>query len=334
MKKHLKKIIISITIGLVFLILWFRIIDDQAFFDYFKTINPSIALLAFIFYFSSYMIRSARWKILLSTTHHVPFKNVFSYVLAGNLINYLIPIRAGEVGKCIFLKKNHQIPVSKTFPSIFIDKLFDTFGIFIILALLPFLTIKINRYLDLLILLLLVIFLLGTLILIAASFAEDKVIKILQKMFFFFPDRVKIKIHDFIELFVQGTGIFKNHLNLLPVSILLTLLAIVTDSLFFWFLFKAFYQNISFLYVAFGYTLIYLSYILPHPPAQIGSNELIMILIFSIGMGLQKNMVSAVMAFSHIITGIIVIAAGLISLSFAGIKLFEILLNGENNDNK
>ena len=82
----------------------------------------------------------------------------------------------------------------------------------------------------------------------------------------------------------------------------------------------------------FGYTLIYLSYVLPHPPAQIGSNELIMVLIFSVGMGLNKEMVSAVMSFSHLITGILIVISGLISVSFAGFKLLDFLKNGDDDE--
>ncbi len=332
MKKHYKNILFSVLIGTIFLYLWSKIIDDKAFLSYFSNISISMVTTSLIFYFMGYGFRSFRWKILLSTTYNIPFKTIFSYVMAGNLINYLVPIRAGEVGKCVFLKKNYQIGFSKSFPSIFIDKLFDTFGIFIILAILPFINIEINKYLETLIILLLATFILGALILVMASFMEEKVIKFLQNLFYFFPKKYKEKIHDFIELFVQGTGIFKNHINLLPISIFLTLIAILADSLFFWFMFKAFSQDVNFIYVAFGYTLINLSFIFPQPPAQLGSNELIMILIFTIGMGLQKNMVSAVTAFSHIITGILIVVIGMICLSFAGTKFFEIIKNGDDND--
>jgi len=57
-----------------------------------------------------------------------------------------------------------------------------------------------------------------------------------------------------------------------------------------------------------------------------------MVLIFSVGLGLSKEMVSAVMTFSHLITGIIVVAAGLISISYAGFKLMDFIKNGEKNE--
>lgn len=73
----------------------------------------------------------------------------------------------------------------------------------------------------------------------------------------------------------------------------------------------------------FGYTLIYLSYILPQPPAQIGSNEFFMVLIFSIGLGFDKEMVSAVMAFSHVITAVLITIVGFIAFSVIGINITQ-----------
>jgi len=88
-------------------------------------------------------------------------------------------------------------------------------------------------------------------------------------------------------------------------------------------MFRAFAQVIPFPIILFGYTLIYLSYILPTPPAQIGSNELIMVLVFSVGLGLNKDMVSAVMAFAHLLTGLLIVIVGLISFSYIGVNIAD-----------
>lgn len=334
MNKMITKILISIGIGLVFLVIWWHWIDFPLLVSYFSKINVKVAILAFIFYIFSYFIRSYRWRLLLSTSKKIKQKDAFSYLMAGNFINYLIPIRAGEVTKCLFIKKNYGIPMSQSFPSVFIDKLFDMFGIFVIIILIPLIPINLDPYLSSLIFLLIFVFFFGASVLIFATYKEEKVITLLQKMLFFFPKKYKIKIHDFIELFIQGTAIFKNHINLLLPCILLTLCSVVCDSLFFWSVFKAFSQKIDFVFVLFGYTLIFLSYILPHPPAQIGSNELIMVLIFSVGFGYSKEMVSAVMTFSHLITGIIVVTVGMLGLSYAGFNLIDFLRNGDKNESR
>jgi uncharacterized protein (TIRG00374 family) len=329
-----KYIILSLSVlaGFIFLYLWFVWIDFDQLLGYFKKINLFTALIAFSSYMMSYFIRSYRWKLLLSPQKKIKQSDSFAYFLAGNFINYLIPIRAGELAKCALVKKNYKIRFSHSFPSVFIDKLFDTLGLFVILLLLPFINIQLDSALYLLIYLLIFLFVIGALVLLFASLYEDKTTRLLQKIFFFFPNKYKTKFHEFIELFVQGTAIFKKHNTLLIPCVLLSFLAVFTDSFFFWNLFRSFSESISFPYVMFGYTLIYLSYVLPHPPAQIGSNELIMVLIFSVGMGLNKEMVSAVMSFSHLITGILIVISGLISVSFAGFKLLDFLKNGDDDE--
>ncbi|HOE90709.1 MAG TPA: lysylphosphatidylglycerol synthase transmembrane domain-containing protein [Candidatus Cloacimonadota bacterium] len=331
-KKNYIKLAVGVLTGIALLLFWFKWVNFDELVSYLKQVNVYLASLAFVIYVLSYFIRAYRWKILLSTNAKISQRDSFLYLMAGNFINYLIPIRAGEVAKCLFLKENHEIEFSKGFSSVFLDKLFDTLGIFVVLTLLFFLPIQLNSYLLSLIGFLLIIFMLGALILVFAAIRKDNVVKSLQKIFFFLPLRFRLKIDEFILNFIEGIAIFRNHLSLLFPAVALTLGAVFCDSLFFWLLFKSFAQSISFTYVLFGYTLIYLSYILPHPPAQIGSNELIMVLIFSIGFGLNKEMVSAVMAFSHIITGIIVITVGIVGLNYAGMKFFDFINNGDKDD--
>jgi uncharacterized membrane protein YbhN (UPF0104 family) len=81
--------------------------------------------------------------------------------------------------------------------------------------------------------------------------------------------------------------------------------------------------------VLLGYTLIFLSYIIPHPPAQLGSNEWMMVLIFGVGFGMEVSGISKVMLFSHLLTGLLIVVFGLISYSYAGVRLLNVFKQGE-----
>jgi uncharacterized membrane protein YbhN (UPF0104 family) len=108
-------------------------------------------------------------------------------------------------------------------------------------------------------------------------------------------------------------------------------MAILMDGLFFLMLFKAFNVEIGFLKLLFGYTLIYLSYVIPQPPAQLGSNEWIMLIIFSLGLGLEKNSVSSIMIFSHAMTGILLSIIGVIGISYSGFKVTHLDFRGDDD---
>ncbi len=314
---------LSFLLGLIFLGIWFYVIDPSILVGYFLQIDVRIALLSALVYVISYLIRSLRWNVILSTVQRVPPLSTYNIFMGSNFINYVIPIRAGEIAKCYFLKRKYNLRVSRTLPTVFIDKLFDSIAIFIVLLLIPFLPIHISKPLWGLISIILGIVLIGIFILIAASLAHEKTTAVILNLFFFLPEKQKMKVKEVFSLFMQGVGLFRHHYMLIPQIVFLTLFAVLTDTLVVILLFWAFGTPIGFFTVLFGYTLIYLSYVLPHPPAQIGSNELLMVLIFSVGFGLDKNLVSAVMTFGHLLTGLLIVILGVIALSWTGTSIFS-----------
>jgi uncharacterized protein (TIRG00374 family) len=109
-----------------------------------------------------------------------------------------------------------------------------------------------------------------------------------------------------------------------------TILGVILDGLYFWLIFRAFEMVYPFAMVLFGYTLINLSYALPQPPAQLGSNQWMMIIIFSLGFGLTKASASAVMALAHVLTAVLITISGGIALSITGSQILKKIFTGEN----
>jgi hypothetical protein len=64
-----------------------------------------------------------------------------------------------------------------------------------------------------------------------------------------------------------------------------------------------------------------MAFVLPTPPGQIGSNELIGLLIFSGMFGVNRAGVGAMFLFSHPWTAILMAASGLICLGAMGLTL-------------
>ncbi len=323
MKKKLSNIFLGLILGIAFLLLWIKLIDVNQVLNYIKKIDVNFLILAGIFYLTAYIFRSLRWRTLLSSFVKISVIRSFLYWMSGNFLNYLIPIRAGEVIRSYFLKKSDNIPISQSLPSVFLDKMFDSMAILIVIILIPIMKIKLSGYLLALIGAIFLLLLIGLFIIFYSVKSEEKIIFVLKKIFKIIPKKYYDKIQDKIELFVKGTALFKNHFSLFPKVVFYSFAAVFFDSLFFLFMFKSFGQPIRYLEVLFGYTLIYLSYIIPQPPAQIGSNELIMLLIFSVGMGYDKSVVSAIMMGSHIFTAVILISVGLIGFGYSGVKVKE-----------
>jgi uncharacterized protein (TIRG00374 family) len=320
MKKSTLSLLIGLVIGLILIFLFIRSIDFSFLVTSLRSIAPLYIVAAGVFYIAAYWFRSIRWNLLLRQQIRLKVKETWLISSAGNWLNYLIPIRAGEFAKAILIKRLKQKSAVSVLPSVFIDKFFDTLGIFFVLLLIPLLRIHISKGLQILLALLILIFILVFGILILAATHKKSITGILQVVFAWLPGKVRIKINELIELFINGLNIFEHHHSIILYSVLLTAVGILMDGLYFFCVFRAFHQDLNFLIILFGYTLINLSYVLPQPPAQLGSNEWMMIIIFSLGFGFDKNIASSIMVFAHVFTACVITILGIIGFSYAGVK--------------
>jgi uncharacterized protein (TIRG00374 family) len=320
MTKSKISIVMGLLLGIALFIGWLFTFDFNYLVNAFRSIRYSYVILAGVIYLAAYFIRSVRWNLLLRNQVRLTYKESWLISTAGNWVNYLIPIRAGELIKALLIKKIKQVSAVSILPSVFIDKFFDTLGIFFVLSLIPFLPLHISKGLRILIILLIAMFVLVFLILFLAAKSKGRITNVLQLFFFWLPKSIREKIFNLIEMFIDGLNIFEHHYTIILYCVLLTMTGVFFDAVYFYLIFQAFNANISFLIVLFGYTLINLSYALPQPPAQLGSNEWMMIIIFSIGFGLTKNIASTIMAFAHIYTAVIISVLGIIGFSYSGIK--------------
>lgn len=330
---------IGTLVGVVLILSWLHYNPVHEIRMHFSSVNYRWVLLSSIAYLSAYFIRACRWKLLLpsstsrnkdgSKTSSPSMAKVWMYAMAGNLINYIIPIRAGDVARAWFLKRNHNVPFLKGLPSVFIDKAFDTIAILFVIIILPFLAIEISKGMLTLLVLLLLVFVLTLGLLILAAWRKDTVITIVKGVLFWIPQRFKQRVHDAIEVFISELNTFEHHPAMLLATTLLTALGILLDGLYFFLLFKAFSISFPFPLALFGYTLINLSYALPQPPVQLGSNEWMMIIVFSVGFGLTKSSAAAIMAFAHILTFLLMFVLGSIAIAVSGVEIITKIFKGD-----
>ncbi len=331
-RKRLFTILGGLVIGILLILLWTRFIEVEEVLLRIRGIQAMPVVLAGICYLLAYFVRSMRWNILLRNTVRLSVWRSWQYSMAGNFVNYLIPIRLGEVVKAWFIKHKHYTGMSLSLPSIFIDKSFDTIGIFFVILMLPFISVQLSAPMLTLLALLAVVFIVSLSVLILAAYRKHSVVKVLQALTAWLPKAVRTKLDGFFRLFVQGLNIFEHHWSILLLCIGLTAIGVLLDGLYFWLVFRAFGDLFPFSKVLFGYTLINLSYALPQPPAQLGSNEWMMIVIFSVGFGLTANDASAIMAFAHVFTFLLMSIAGLAAIGMNGKQVLKAVFKGENID--
>lgn len=331
-RQKIISLISGLLIGIILLVIWLIVNPPQEIVRQCAKVNLNWVLLASVVYLSAYFIRSTRWRLLLPESVNPGLITTWFYAMGGNLINYLIPIRAGDVARAWFIKRNHNISLARSLPSVFIDKAFDTIAILFIVIILPFSAIELSSSMMVLLGLLIVVFLLTLLLLISAAWQKTLVTKVLQYPVRLLPVRFRGSLNQGIETFVNELNLFEHHPLRLVAATGLTAIGVLLDGLYFFLLFKAFGVPYPFPLALFGYTLINLSYALPQPPAQLGSNEWMMIIIFSVGFGLTKTTASAIMAFAHILTATLMTFWGALAFLKLGPEIISKIFKGEKID--
>jgi uncharacterized protein (TIRG00374 family) len=236
-------------------------------------------------------------------------------------LNFLIPIRAGEVVRSLLLKKIRETPVSKSLPTVYLDKIADIFPLIILLILSPFLTSQIRGvvYTVSAILFLLLVILISSLVF--AYYRRDSAFAFIDKPLFFLSSKQKSKLRNTFTLFLEGLSSLSHLSNRLLAITSLTVLATILHCYFMWLFFYVFDITLPILTTLIGYTLLNISFALPAPPGFSGSLELTFLFIFSYLFPYDKNLVSAVAGSSHVFVGVFFVVLGLTSLSFIGVKL-------------
>lgn len=325
MKKVNFNLILGILLGAIFLFLWIRMIDWNEFINFFHKFDLKFVLLFSGFYVLAYFLRSLRWKIILNPVQKLHCKESFFIFMTGLLINYLIPVRAGELTKSFILKIRHKTSISQSLPTILIDKITDLFPIILIMLLIPLIGVKLNNTLNIIIILLLGIFIFFIGFLYFAVNHRNTALKILNLFFSIFPKKIKFKFEDFFKNFIDGMSVMQHRLKDNLLVYLLTFAAVISEAIYIFAVFRAFGADISYQKILFGYTLMNLTYILPTPPAQVGSNQFMWVLIFSFALGVDKNLTAAAVTFSHLLTSIWIFSIGTISLFVLKIKFSDLL---------
>ena len=279
------------------------------------------ALLASVVFLLAFFFRSMRWKLFLNPVGQVSVVRVVQLFLVGVFLNFLVPIRIGEVAKSLVLKRVAHLPVGQTFSTITMDKVFDLFPAVFTIALVPVLGIQLDvRFWSVLglanaVLLGMVLFVL------LSAWKPTLAITILHFFTRFLPSALGRKIEDFATGFVDAVLMSAQRPTVFLLALALTAIGVCFDGLYNMFAFWTIGYPIPFGQAVFGYMVFNLFYILPSPPGQVGSNEVVGILIFHGLLHIPTESVLAMVGLFHLWSALLMCTAGMTSLSALGVTL-------------
>ena len=97
--------------------------------------NPWLLLAALVIYYLGFPLRGYRWALLLrGAGTQVSVRDSTEIIFISWLVNCLVPAKLGDVYRAYLLKLDNGTPMSLSFGTIFIERVFDLFAI-VLLAL-------------------------------------------------------------------------------------------------------------------------------------------------------------------------------------------------------
>jgi uncharacterized protein (TIRG00374 family) len=315
------RIAVGLVIGLLFVLAFIRLVDFHSVFPHLAHLSVGLALLSGAVFLSAYVVRALRWRLFLSP-YQVSIRRVVAIYQVAIFINWLLPLRAGELAKCLMLRRLNAVPVSHSLPAVTMDKAMDLIPAVGLLAVLPFLPLHLSRPLWLLLLLMLWALAVGVLVLGLAAWRRHRVLNLLTWLTVTrLPGSLRNRVELFIARFLDALLALAARPRLLLAATAYTAVAVLLDALFCFLAFRAVGSHVAFPVVLYGFTFFNLAFILPTPPGQIGSNELIGLLVFSGMLRINRSAVAALFLFAHPWTALLMTISGILLLSAMGFTL-------------
>jgi len=131
-----RRTIVSIVVPIIILALIYRALPNFQFdqlVDLILGANPWWLLAAFLVYYLGFPLRGFRWMVLLrGTGFSIRLRDSSEIIYISWLVNCLVPAKLGDVYRAYLLRSNYDTSLSRTFGTVFIERIFDLFAIAIL----------------------------------------------------------------------------------------------------------------------------------------------------------------------------------------------------------
>lgn len=324
---------VGLCVGAILIVAFVQLVDMGAVYARLSSLSVGFALLSSVPFLGAYVVRALRWRVLLRPDE-VSVPTVVAIYQVATFLNWLLPVRGGELAKSLLLRRSNGIPVSRSLATVSMDKAMDLVPAVALIAVLPFAGLQLSGSLWALLLSALAVVLLGGFVLALAAWRRDLALSVLMRpVGKVLPGAARQRVEPFIVQFVDTLGALVRQPRLMSIAAGYTAVAVALDALFCLLAFRAVGVSVSLPVVLYGYTFFNLAFILPTLPGQVGSNELIGLLVFAGLFGVDSAGVGAMFLFSHPWNALLLTLSALVCLGAMGMSFRSTLrLAADSNE--
>ena len=127
-------VLLGIVISVGFVLGIFNQVDFTQLLTALQSVHPLPFALAAILLVFTHLIRAWRWRYLLEPVKRVPTLSLFSAVCIGFMANMLLPAHAGEVIRAYIIGRKTQVSTIASFGTIVVERVMDFVAILLVLV--------------------------------------------------------------------------------------------------------------------------------------------------------------------------------------------------------
>lgn len=126
---------LGLGLTVVFLALALQRVDVGAFARELGQVNYAWILPSAVCTLLGYVLRTVRWRVILSGTARAPLRTLFPLLMMGFATNNLLPGRLGEFWRAYLLGRKRNVPKSSALASVVVERVFDGLTLIALLGL-------------------------------------------------------------------------------------------------------------------------------------------------------------------------------------------------------
>ena len=294
----------------------------------------STIITALAFLYTAILLRALKWTYILNLLETIPWKLGYHTIMISNMLNFIFPVRLGELSKLYIVRKAGSIAYSSSLSATLTDRFSQLLTLMFFILFTPHAGFRFSQWIAKYTIFLFFIFTLTVSIFLFGEKIFSLLTNYLKKLFVFIRlDNSKIKsvlesrLYNFFHETIRKINIENYSMKHFFLIFLFSVVIVVVDGGCYYFLLSAFSLPINWFQACLAACFMNLTLILPSPPGLVGSAEMYPIVIFAWGLGLAVGAISTAAVLWHIITMSVFVLLGILSTMNLGIDLIGTVRN-------
>jgi uncharacterized protein (TIRG00374 family) len=197
--------VIGLLLTVLFLVLALQRVDLPGFVDELRQVNYVWLVPSALCTLLGYVLRTIRWRVILSGAAQAPFSTLFPVLIMGFATNNLLPGRLGEFWRAYLLGRKRNVRKTFALASVVVERVFDGLVLIAILAIVS-MSIQLPGWSRQVEMLAAAIFLGATVVLVVLLWKPGFVQLPMRAVLRPLPARLSAAIDERFLAFVDGVG--------------------------------------------------------------------------------------------------------------------------------